>query len=213
MDSCRHGQRVRPPTRRISNEPSHPIWNWKLYSSLWSDRGPGSIFFIANEELAAVAGDCSEAPLTLEELLAEEAQPDVPTTSDVPTANGAQAENRSHWIFLLNTFFFLPYLVQSLYKYWIYFVYFTIRCDKNNWCELCLMIVWVHCMVHLLVYLVVEEEMYFCAVYWVVLSKFLLKFLEIYLSCVWIAGWGGHFCYSHCSWRTGREQITLYISL
>lgn len=60
------------------------------------DRGPGSTFFIANEELAAVAGDCSEALLTLEELLAEEAQPDVPTTSDVPTANGAQAENRSH---------------------------------------------------------------------------------------------------------------------
>ncbi|XP_075906471.1 homeodomain-interacting protein kinase 1-like [Nelusetta ayraudi] len=34
MDLCRHGQRVRPPTRRISNKPSHPIWNWKLYSSL-----------------------------------------------------------------------------------------------------------------------------------------------------------------------------------
>lgn len=30
-------------------------------------------------------------------------------------------------------------------------------------------------MVHLLVCLVVEEEMYFCAVYWVILSKCLLK--------------------------------------
>lgn len=55
----------------------------------------------AYKECATVAGDYSAAPLTWKELLAEEAQPDVPATSVVPTANGAQAGNRSHWIYLL----------------------------------------------------------------------------------------------------------------
>lgn len=47
---------------------------------------------VADEELAAVAGDCSADPLTLEELLAEEVQPDILATSIVHTANGAPGQ-------------------------------------------------------------------------------------------------------------------------